>query len=186
MRLYKIDEFKVDTSKELPVNLMLNIGSPEKAFSGSLLPNNGIGLARLEFIINKMIGIHPKALTQYSKVDKSTKRLIDKKMYGYKDPINFFISKLSEGIATIGAAFNNKPVIVRMSDFKSNEYANLIGGKQFEPKEENPMLGFRGAGRYVSEAFKDCFQLECEAFKKVRNEMGLKNVQLMILSLIHI
>ena len=101
-------------------------------------------------------------------------------MYGYKDPVNFFISKLSEGIATIGAAFNNKPVIVRMSDFKSNEYANLIGGKQFEPKEENPMLGFRGAGRYVSEAFKDCFQLECEAFKKVRNEMGLKNMEIAV------
>ena len=177
---YETKEYEISKLPKIPVKIMMNVGNPDKAFSFSRIPNEGVGLARLEFIINKMIGIHPKALIQYSNVDKSTKRLIDKKMYGYKDPINFFISKLSEGIATIGAAFNNKPVIVRMSDFKSNEYANLIGGKQFEPKEENPMLGFRGAGRYVSEAFKDCFQLECEAFKKVRNEMGLKNVQLMI------
>ena len=177
---YETEEYEISKLPKIPVKIMMNVGNPDKAFSFSRIPNEGVGLARLEFIINKMIGIHPKALIQYSKIDKSTKRLIDKKMYGYKDPINFFISKLSEGIATIGAAFNNKPVIVRMSDFKSNEYANLIGGKQFEPKEENPMLGFRGAGRYVSEAFKDCFQLECEAFKKVRNEMGLKNIQLMI------
>ena len=177
---YETEEYEISKLPKIPVKIMMNVGNPDKAFSFSRIPNEGVGLARLEFIINKMIGIHPKALIQYSKIDKSTKRLIDKKMYGYKDPINFFISKLSEGIATIGAAFNNKPVIVRMSDFKSNEYANLIGGKQFEPKEENPMLGFRGAGRYISEDFRECFELECEALKKVRNIMGLTNVQLMI------
>ena len=165
---------------DIPVKIMMNVGNPDRAFSFSSIPNHGVGLARLEFIINRMIGIHPKALIEYNDMNKSLKTQIDEQMAGYLDPVSFFVDKLAEGVSTIAAAFAPKPVIVRMSDFKSNEYANLIGGEIFEPNEENPMIGFRGAGRYVAENWRDCFDLECEAIKKVRNEMGLKNVQLMI------
>ena len=171
---------EVDSLPEIPVKIMMNVGNPDRAFSFASIPNHGVGLARLEFIINRMIGIHPKALINYSQMDKKTQSLINEQMAGYDDPMEFFVSKLAEGISTIAAAFSPKPVIVRMSDFKSNEYANLIGGKFFEPDEENPMLGFRGASRYVSKKFQDCFELECRAINKVRLDMGLKNVQLMI------
>ncbi|HJL92573.1 MAG TPA: phosphoenolpyruvate synthase, partial [Woeseiaceae bacterium] len=177
---FEEQHIEVDSLPEIPVKIMMNVGNPDRAFSFSSIPNHGVGLARLEFIINRMVGIHPKALLQYDNMDKDTQSIIDKQMAGYDDPVEFFVTKLSEGIGTIAAAFSPKPVIVRMSDFKSNEYANLIGGEFFEPKEENPMLGYRGAGRYVSKDFRDCFDLECMAIKKVRNDMGLNNVQLMI------
>jgi pyruvate,water dikinase len=177
---YKVEKIKFGSMPEVPIKIMMNVGNPDRAMSFSMLPNEGVGLARVEFIINKMIGIHPKALLDMKSVDKQTARKIQDKIAGYSDPKTFFIEKLSEGIATIAASFSPKPVIVRLSDFKSNEYANLMGGKYFEPKEENPMLGFRGAGRYISEDFRECFELECEALKKVRNDMGLTNVQLMI------
>ena len=177
---YKVEKIKFGSMPEVPIKIMMNVGNPDKAMSFSMLPNEGVGLARVEFIINKMIGVHPKALLDMTAVDKQTARKIQDKIAGYSDPKTFFVEKLSEGIATIAASFSPKPVIVRLSDFKSNEYANLIGGKYFEPKEENPMLGFRGAGRYISEDFRECFELECEALKKVRNDMGLTNVQLMI------
>ena len=170
----------VSSLPDIPVKIMMNVGNPDRAFSFSSIPNHGVGLARLEFIINRMIGIHPKALIEYDSMNESLKTQIDEQMAGYHDPVSFFVDKLAEGVSTIAAAFAPKPVIVRMSDFKSNEYANLIGGENFEPNEENPMIGFRGAGRYVAENWRDCFDLECEAIKKVRNEMGLKNVQLMI------
>ncbi|MEC7271638.1 MAG: phosphoenolpyruvate synthase [Pseudomonadota bacterium] len=177
---YKVEKIKFGSMPGVPLKIMMNVGNPDKAMSFSMLPNEGVGLARVEFIINKMIGIHPKALLDMTAVDKQTARKIQDKIVGYSDPKTFFIEKLSEGIATIAASFSPKPVIVRLSDFKSNEYANLMGGKYFEPNEENPMLGFRGAGRYISEDFRECFELECEALKKVRNDMGLTNVQLMI------
>ena len=177
---YKVENIKFGSMPEVPIKIMMNVGNPDKAMSFSMLPNEGVGLARVEFIINKMIGVHPKALLDMTAVNKQTARKIQEKIAGYSDPKTFFIEKLSEGIATIAASFSPKPVIVRLSDFKSNEYANLMGGKYFEPKEENPMLGFRGAGRYISEDFRECFELECEALKKVRNDMGLTNVQLMI------
>ena len=177
---YKVEKIKFGSMPGVPLKIMMNVGNPDKAMSFSMLPNEGVGLARVEFIINKMIGIHPKALLDMTAVDKQTIRKIQDKIAGYSDPKTFFIEKLSEGIATIAASFSPKPVIVRLSDFKSNEYANLMGGKYFEPNEENPMLGFRGAGRYISEDFRECFELECEALKKVRNDMGLTNVQLMI------
>ena len=170
----------VSSLPDIPVKIMMNVGNPDRAFSFSSIPNHGVGLARLEFIINRMIGIHPKALIEYDSMNKSLKKQIDEQMAGYHDPVSFFVDKLAEGVSTIAAAFAPKPVIVRMSDFKSNEYANLIGGENFEPNEENPMIGFRGAGRYLEENWRDCFDLECEAIKKVRNEMRLKNVQLMI------
>jgi len=177
---YKVEKIKFGSMPEVPIKIMMNVGNPDKAMSFSMLPNEGVGLARVEFIINKMIGVHPKALLDMTAVDKQAARKIQDKIAGYSDPKTFFIEKLSEGIATIAASFSPKPVIVRLSDFKSNEYANLMGGKYFEPKEENPMLGFRGAGRYISEDFRECFELECQALKKVRNDMGLTNVQLMI------
>ena len=177
---YKIENIKFGSMPEVPVKIMMNVGNPDKAMSFSMMPNEGVGLARVEFIINKMIGIHPKALLDESAVDKETVKIIQDKISGYENARTFFIEKLSEGIATIAASFSPKPVIVRLSDFKSNEYTNLIGGSYFEPKEENPMLGFRGAGRYISDDFRECFELECEALKKVRDHMGLNNVQLMI------
>ena len=177
---YKVEKITFGSMPEVPVKIMMNVGNPDKAMSFSMLPNEGVGLARVEFIINKMIGIHPKALLDLTAVDDRTAKKIQSKLAGYSDPKTFFIEKLSEGIAMIAASFSPKPVIVRLSDFKSNEYANLMGGKHFEPKEENPMLGFRGAGRYISDDFRGCFELECEALKKVRNKMGLTNVQLMI------
>ncbi|PJE79160.1 Phosphoenolpyruvate synthase [invertebrate metagenome] len=165
---------------ELPFDIMMNVGNPDRAFSFSRLPNAGVGLARVEFIINKMIGIHPKALLNYDSQSSELKQEISERIAGYPDPVTFYIDKLAEGVATIAAAFAPKKVIVRLSDFKSNEYANLLGGRQFEPKEENPMLGFRGASRYIADNFRDCFELECRAMQKVRNELGLTNVQLMI------
>ena len=177
---YKVEKVKFGSMPEVPVKIMMNVGNPDKAMSFSMIPNEGVGLARVEFIINKMIGVHPKALLDITAVDKQTAKKIHGKINGYSDARTFFIEKLSEGIATIAASFSPKPVIVRLSDFKSNEYANLVGGKYFEPKEENPMLGFRGAGRYISDDFRECFELECESLKRVRNDMGLTNVQLMI------
>ena len=159
---------------------MMNVGNPDRAFDFANIPNRGVGLARIEFIINRMIGVHPKALLNYASLAEDTRAAIDEQMAGYDDPVRFFVDKLAEGVATIAAAFAPEPVIVRMSDFKSNEYANLIGGREYEPDEENPMLGFRGAARYVAESFRPCFDLECEALKRVRNEMGLMNVQIMI------
>lgn len=159
---------------------MMNVGNPDRAFDFARLPHAGVGLARLEFIINRMIGIHPKALLNYSDQDADIKEEIDEMIAGYESPVEFYIQKLVEGIASIGAAFSPEKVIVRMSDFKSNEYFNLVGGHQYEPDEENPMLGFRGASRYIDDSFKDCFALECEAIKRVRNVMGLTNVEVMI------
>ena len=171
----------VDTMPELPVKVMLNVGNPERAFSFQSIPNAGVGLARLEFLISNTIGIHPKALLQYDQLtDEKLKQLIDEKTAAFESPVEYYIERLREGIATIAAAFHPKPVIVRLSDFKSNEYANLIGGKLYEPHEENPMLGFRGAARYVSSTFSDCFALECIAVKRVREKMGLTNVEVMI------
>ena len=165
---------------EIPLKLMMNIGNPERAFSFSRLPHSGIGLARLEFIINKMIGIHPRALLEFESLDSSLQQEISARIGGYENPVEYFVEKLSEGIATLAAAFAPEKVIVRTSDFKSNEYAHLIGGTLFEPEEENPMLGYRGASRYISDDFKPCFELECRAIKQVRDEMGLKNVEIMI------
>lgn len=173
-------EIKLDALPKIPVKIMMNVGNPDRAFDFATIPNHGVGLARLEFIINRMIGVHPNALLEYDALDASTRELVDGQMAGYPDPISFFVDKLAEGISTIAAAFAPETVIVRMSDFKSNEYANLIGGDKYEPKEENPMLGFRGAARYVSDAFRPCFELECAALRKVRDEMGLRNVQIMI------
>ncbi|MCB1985051.1 MAG: phosphoenolpyruvate synthase [Burkholderiales bacterium] len=165
---------------ELPVKVMMNVGNPSYAFSFSRMPNQGIGLARLEFIISNMIGIHPKALLEYDRLSDDLKTEIDKRVAGYESPVGFYVEKLTEGIATLAAAFYPHAVIVRMSDFKSNEYANLIAGKHYEPVEENPMIGFRGASRYLSDDFRDCFELECKALRKVRDDMGLTNVEIMI------
>jgi pyruvate,water dikinase len=173
-------QIELDSLPEIPVKIMMNVGNPDRAFDFANIPNHGVGLARLEFIINRMIGVHPNALLEYDQLDDETRAAVDEQMAGYDDPISFFINKLAEGIAVIAAAFAPEPVIVRLSDFKSNEYANLIGGEKYEPAEENPMLGFRGAARYVSESFRPCFDLECEALKKVRNDMGLTNVQIMV------
>jgi len=173
-------QIEVDSLPDIPVKIMMNVGNPDRAFDFASIPNHGVGLARLEFIINRMIGVHPQALLEYDSLDDNTRAAVDDQMAGYDDPVSFFVDKLSEGVATIAAAFAPEPVIVRMSDFKSNEYANLIGGDKYEPDEENPMLGFRGAARYVSKSFRPCFDLECEALKRVRNEMGLSNVQIMI------
>ena len=171
---------ELDSLPEIPVKIMMNVGNPDRAFDFANIPNHGVGLARLEFIINRMIGVHPSALLNYDTLDAATRDAINDQMAGYADPVTFFVDKLAEGISTIAAAFAPEPVIVRMSDFKSNEYANLIGGDIYEPTEENPMLGFRGAARYVADSFRPCFELECAALRKVRNEMGLKNVQVMI------
>ena len=165
---------------ELPVKLMMNVGNPDRAFEFAALPNRGVGLARLEFIINRMIGVHPLALIEYTRQDRETRDLIDVHAAGYSDPIDFFVAKLAEGISSIAAAFAPHPVIVRLSDFKSNEYANLIGGRRYEPVEENPMLGFRGAARYVDPSFRSCFELECRALKRVRTQMGFSNVEIMV------
>jgi len=173
-------QIELDSLPDIPVKIMMNVGNPDRAFDFASIPNRGVGLARLEFIINRMIGVHPQALLDYDALDDSTRAAVDDQMAGYSDPVGFFVDKLAEGIATIAAAFAPEPVIVRTSDFKSNEYANLIGGRAYEPDEENPMLGFRGAARYVSESFRPCFDLECEALKRVRNDMGLTNVQIMI------
>ncbi|PQJ42668.1 phosphoenolpyruvate synthase [Vibrio campbellii] len=177
---FEIKRSAVDELPLLPTKVMMNVGNPDRAFDFAQIPNEGVGLARLEFIINKMIGIHPKALLNFDAQSDELKAEITERIRGYKDPIDFYVSKLTEGIATIASAFWPKRVIVRMSDFKSNEYSNLVGGKGYEPHEENPMLGFRGASRYISPVFEDCFELETQAIKRVRNEMGLKNVEIMI------
>ena len=177
---YDEREIELDSLPEIPVKIMMNVGNPDRAFAFAAIPHRGVGLARLEFIINRMIGVHPNALLDYDKLDDDTREAVNEQMAGYADPITFFVDKLAEGVATIAAAFAPEPVIVRMSDFKSNEYANLIGGDAYEPKEENPMLGFRGAARYVSAGFQPCFELECRALRKVREDMGLTNVQIMI------
>ncbi|MCK5771879.1 phosphoenolpyruvate synthase [Algiphilus sp.] len=177
---FAVDEIPLDDMPELPVKIMMNVGNPDQAFDFSALPNKGVGLARLEFIINKQIGIHPQALLAYDSQPDEIKRQIAPIIAAYEDPVEYFVQRLAEGVATIAAAFAPEPVIVRMSDFKTNEYANLLGGQQYEPHEENPMLGFRGASRYISDEFRPCFDLECRAMRYVRDEMGLDNVQLMI------
>ncbi|MFV8825628.1 phosphoenolpyruvate synthase [Thauera sp. WH-2] len=178
-------EFEVITTDmgnlpEIPVKIMMNVGNPELAFEFAQIPNGGVGLARLEFVINNMIGIHPKAILDLGQVPASLRDEINRRSRGYATPKQFFIEKLVEGVATIASAFYPKPVIVRMSDFKSNEYRKLLGGDIYEPEEENPMLGFRGASRYIAHSFRDCFEMEVAAMKKVRNELGLTNVQIMI------
>lgn len=181
--LLSFDESSMDvgTMPNLPIKVMLNVGNPERAFAFQAIPNAGVGLARLEFLISNTIGIHPKALLQYKDLtDPTLKQLITDKTAAYESPVEYYIQRLQEGIATIAAAFYPKPVIVRLSDFKSNEYANLSGGGLYEPKEENPMLGFRGASRYVSSDFEECFALECQAVRRVRESMGFDNVEVMI------
>jgi pyruvate,water dikinase len=177
---FAISKSDVGNMPELPFKIMMNVGNPDRAFAFQALPNAGVGLARLEFIINRMIGIHPKALLNFDKLSDKLQQTISKRIAGYASPVDFYIDKLVEGIATLGAAFAPKRVIVRMSDFKSNEYAHLIGGGDYEPDEENPMIGFRGASRYIKPDFVDCFALECVALKRVREEMGLDNVEVMI------
>ncbi len=170
----------VDQMPDLPFKIMMNVGNPDRAFDFQALPNEGVGLARLEFIINRMIGVHPKALLNFNSLPEEVKPTVQRRIAGYSGPVDFYVDKLVEGISTLAAAFWPKRVIVRLSDFKSNEYANLIGGRLYEPEEENPMLGFRGASRYISKNFRDCFELECRAMKKVRNEMGFTNVEIMV------
>jgi len=180
----KLDfEIKTDAMADMPkppLKIMMNVGNPDRAFDFAQIPNAGVGLARLEFIINRMIGVHPKALLEYDTQEADVHAEVSRKIAGYADPVSFYVDRLAEGIATIAAAFAPNPVIVRLSDFKSNEYANLIGGHKYEPQEENPMLGFRGASRFVSDEFRDCFELECRALRKVRETMGLDNVWAMI------
>lgn len=173
-------ELSLERMPEIPVKIMMNVGNPDRALDFAGIPHKGVGLARLEFIINRMIGVHPKALLNFEEQSGEVQKLIREFTAGYDSPVQFYIDKLAEGIGTIAAAFSPEPVIVRMSDFKSNEYANLVGGGKYEPEEENPMLGFRGASRYISEEFRDCFELEVQALRKVREDMGLENVQVMI------
>jgi pyruvate,water dikinase len=173
-------QIELDGLPPSPVKIMMNVGNPDRAFDFASIPHRGVGLARLEFIINRMIGVHPRALLEFDRLDTALKNEIQAQMAGYADPVGFYVDKLAEGISQIAAAFAPEPVIVRLSDFKSNEYANLIGGKHYEPHEENPMIGFRGAARYVDESFRPCFELECRALHRVRDEMGLKNVWIMV------
>ena len=177
---FEKQQIELDKLPDVPVKIMMNVGNPDRAFDFASIPNRGVGLARLEFIINRMIGVHPQALLEYDVIDADTREMIDEQMAGYADPIEFFVAKLAEGVSSIAAAFHPEPVIVRLSDFKSNEYANLIGGEFYEPNEENPMLGFRGAARYLDRDFQPCFELECQAIKRVRNDMGLTNVEVMV------
>lgn len=173
-------QIELDSLPDIPLKIMMNVGNPDRAFDFAGIPHRGVGLARLEFIINRMIGVHPRALLEFDRLDPALRATIQKQIAGYADPVSFFIDKLAEGISQIACAFAPEPVIVRLSDFKSNEYANLIGGRDYEPHEENPMLGFRGASRYVDPSFKACFEMECRALKRVRDEMGLTNVQVMV------
>ena len=176
----EVIDLELDKMPKAPVKIMMNVGNPELAFDFAQLPNEGVGLARMEFVINRQIGIHPKALLEFDKLPADLKATISDRIAGYASPVDFYVDKIAEGVSTLAAAFYPKKVIVRMSDFKSNEYANLIGGQLYEPHEENPMIGFRGAARYVAESFRDCFELECRAIKKVRDVMGLTNVEVMI------
>ena len=173
-------EVEVGSMPEAPLKIMMNVGNPERAFDFAMLPHRGIGLARLEFIIERQIGVHPRALLEFDQQPAEIRKEILERMAGYDDPVEFYVDRLKEGIATLTAAFAPHPVIVRLSDFKSNEYANLIGGRRYEPHEENPMIGFRGASRYVDDSFRDCFALECRAMKRVREDMGLDNAWVMI------
>jgi len=177
---FEQQEIRLDAMPPAPVRMMMNVGNPDRAFTFAGIPHQGVGLARLEFIINRMIGVHPRALLEFDRQDAALKESIRRQMGAYSDPVEFYVERLAEGIAQIAAAFAPEPVIVRLSDFKSNEYANLLGGRQYEPHEENPMLGFRGAARYVDESFRPCFDLECRALKIVRDSMGLTNVQVMV------
>ncbi|WP_423927953.1 phosphoenolpyruvate synthase [Candidatus Palauibacter sp.] len=177
---YEEGEIEIGAMPEIPVKIMLNVGNPDRAFDFASIPNHGVGLARLEFIINRMIGVHPQALLEFDELPPELQEEIRVQHAGYADPVEFYVEKLTEGIATIAAAFAPEPVIVRLSDFKSNEYADLIGGRRYEPYEENPMLGFRGASRYVSESFRPAFELECRALRRVRGRIGLDNVWVMV------
>ena len=177
---FSIDQIELDKMPEAPLKIMMNVGNPDRAFDFASLPHKGVGLARLEFIINRMIGVHPRALLEFDDQPADIQATIRQMMAGYTDPVSYYVHRLAEGVATIACAFAPEPVIVRMSDFKSNEYANLVGGERYEPDEENPMIGFRGASRYVSKDFKACWELECRALRYVREEMGLTNVQIMI------
>jgi len=177
---FEVRELDVERMPPLPFKIAMNVGNPERAFEFQSIPNAGVGLARLEFLINDTIGVHPQALLDYDELPLDLKETVDQRSAGYPDPVTFYVTKLAEGIATLGAAFWPKPVIVRLSDFKSDEYANLVGGKRYEPREANPMLGFRGASRYVAESFRRCFELECRALRYVREEMGLTNVEVMV------
>jgi pyruvate,water dikinase len=173
-------QIELDHLPKIPVKIMMNVGNPDRAFDFAAIPHSGVGLARLEFIINRMIGVHPRALLEFDRLDSGLQEQIRNQIAGYADPVTFYVEKLAEGVSQIAAAFAPEPVIVRLSDFKSNEYANLIGGSRYEPHEENPMLGFRGASRYTDESFRPCFELECRAIRRVRETMGLSNVQLMV------
>jgi pyruvate, water dikinase len=173
-------QIELDHLPKIPVKIMMNVGNPDRAFDFAAIPHSGVGLARLEFIINRMIGVHPRALLEFDRLDGELQEQIRVQIAGYADPVTFYVEKLAEGISQIAAAFAPEPVIVRLSDFKSNEYANLIGGSRYEPHEENPMLGFRGASRYTDESFRPCFELECRAIRRVRETMGLTNVQVMV------
>ncbi len=177
---YNVNEIKLDTLPDLPFKITMNVGNPERAFDFQRLPNSGVGLMRLEFMISNTIGVHPKALLNFDAMDDNVRQQIEERSAGYTSPVEFYVEKLTEGVATLAAAFAPHPVIVRLSDFKSNEYANMLGGDIFEPDEENPMIGFRGASRYISSSFRECFELECRALKKVRDEMGLTNVWIMV------
>jgi pyruvate,water dikinase len=177
---FEVQTIQLDNMPTIPVKIAMNVGNPQLAFDFAQLPNEGVGLARLEFIISNTIGIHPKACLDFAKLPDDLRSMVSKAAQGYASPVDFYRTKLIEGVATIAAAFWPKKVIVRLSDFKSNEYRNLIGGPRYEPTEENPMLGFRGASRYIAQSFRDCFKLECEAMKFVRDEMGLTNVELMV------
>ena len=176
----QVEEVKRGALPEIPVKIMMNVGNPQLAFEFQSIPNKGVGLARLEFIINNNIGIHPKVVLDYPNVDGELRDAVERLSAGYKSPVDFFEMKIAEGVATIAAAFWPKKVIVRLSDFKSNEYRKLIGGDRYEPDEENPMLGFRGASRYIANTFAECFRMECRAMKFVRDTMGLTNVELMV------
>ena len=177
---YNVNEILLDKLPDLPFKITMNIGNPERAFDFRRLPNHGVGLLRLEFMISNTIGVHPKALLNYEMMDEALQKQIAERYAGYESPVEFYVEKLVEGVSTLATAFSPHPVIVRLSDFKSNEYANMIGGDVFEPDEENPMIGFRGASRYISSSFRECFELECRALKKVRDEMDLTNVWIMI------
>lgn len=177
---FEEEETYLDELPEVPVNVMMNVATPDQAFSFSQLPHHGVGLARLEFIINNQVGVHPKALLDREDLPESLQQQVDEKTAAFDSPRDYFVRNVSEGVATIAASFAPQPVIVRLSDFKTNEYANLLGGDRYEPREENPMLGYRGASRYVSEAFRECFDMECEALRIVREDMGLENVAIMV------
>ncbi|MBI1965330.1 MAG: phosphoenolpyruvate synthase, partial [Betaproteobacteria bacterium] len=176
----EIVDLSLSSMPKPPLKITMNVGNPELAFEFQRLPNEGVGLARLEFIIARMIGVHPKAALAYPDLPMDIKVAVEERSAGYPDPVTFYVEKLTEGVATLGAAFWPKPVIVRLSDFKSNEYSSLAGGAKYEPREENPMLGFRGASRYLASSFRSCFELECRALKQVRDEMGLTNVEIMV------